>query len=94
MSTRPATTSSPRTGTPYRLRLAGHLDLHWSTWFDGLTLTHEDDGTTTLHGDVADQSALHGLLSKVRDLGATLLSVEATTRFRDSGSVPPDPPPS
>jgi hypothetical protein len=83
---------SARTGTPYMLRLAGHLDHHWATFFDGLTLTHEDDGTTTLHGDVADQSALHGLLSKVRDLGATLLSVEETTVPSDSGFVPPDSP--
>ena len=53
----------------------GHLDEHWSTWFDGLALTHEDDGTTTLRGVVTDQSELHGLLAKVRDLGATLISV-------------------
>ena len=59
----------------YELRVDGHLDQHWSTWFGGLTLTHDDDGTTTLRGPVADQAELHGLLAKVRDLGATLLSV-------------------
>jgi hypothetical protein len=64
--------------TACRLRLDGHLDARWSTWFDGLTLTHEDDGTTTLSGEVADQAALHGLLTKVRDLGAPLLAVEVT----------------
>jgi hypothetical protein len=68
----------PTQATGYTLRIAGHLDGRWSAWFDGLTMTHEDDGTTTLSGDVADQSALHGLLAKVRDLGVTLLSVEAT----------------
>ena len=64
--------------TGYEVRLAGHLDEHWSTWFGGLTLIHEDDGTTTLRGAVADQAELHGLLAKVRDLGATLISVTPT----------------
>jgi hypothetical protein len=59
----------------YAIRIDGHLDEHWSTWFDGLAITHEDDGTTTLRGDVADQSGLHGLLAKVRDLGAPLIAV-------------------
>jgi hypothetical protein len=59
----------------YELRVRGHLDPHWSTWFTGLTLTQEDDGTTSLRGIVTDQAQLHGLLAKVRDLGATLLSV-------------------
>ncbi|MGZ5399012.1 MAG: hypothetical protein ACXWDM_03290 [Nocardioides sp.] len=62
----------------YEVRLAGHLDGHWSTWFDGLALIQEDDGTTTLRGTVADQAELHGLLAKVRDLGATLISVTPT----------------
>lgn len=61
----------------YEIRLAGHLDRHWSAWFDGLALTLEDDGTTTLQGPVADQAALHGLLAKVRDLGVFLISVKA-----------------
>lgn len=61
----------------YELRIEGHLDEHWSTWFDGLTLTREDDGTTTLRGAVADQAELHGLLGKVRNLGATLISVNS-----------------
>ena len=59
----------------YELRVGGHLDDHWSAWFGVRTLTHEDDGTTVLRGDVADQAQLHGLLAKVRDLGATLISV-------------------
>ncbi len=59
----------------YELPVLGHLDPHWSTWFDGLTLIHEDDGTTSLRGMVTDQAELHGLLAKVRDLGATLLSL-------------------
>ena len=61
--------------TFYRLRVAGLLDQHWSPWFDGLTLTHEDDGSTSLTGTVTDQAQLHGLLTKIRDLGTTLISV-------------------
>ena len=61
--------------TAYQLRIAGHLDHHWSPWFGDLTLTHEDDGTTSLTGVVSDQAELHGLLTKIRDLGVTLISV-------------------
>ena len=60
----------------YRLRVAGHLDQHWSAWFGGLVLARDSDGTSTLSGVVVDQAALHGLLAKIRDLGVTLLSVE------------------
>jgi hypothetical protein len=59
----------------YDIRLAGHLDDHWSTWFGNLTIIHEGDGTTTLRGPVVDQAELHGLLIKVRNLGATLISL-------------------
>jgi len=59
----------------YEIRLKGHLDNRWATWFDGLTLTTCSDGTTTIRGIVVDQSALHGLLQKVRDIGLPLLSV-------------------
>ena len=61
----------------YVLRVTGHLDPHWAPWFGDLTLTHDDDGTTTLRGAVADQAELHGILAKIRDLGVTLISVEA-----------------
>jgi hypothetical protein len=71
-------TRLPRRQVParYQLRVDGHLDEHWSAWFGDLTLVHERDGTTSLSGDVPDQAALHGLLTKVRDLGVTLISVE------------------
>jgi len=70
-------TQSPKQQKPavYRLRVAGHLDDHWSPWFGDLTLSHEDDGTTSLTGAVSDQAELHGLLTKIRDLGVTLISV-------------------
>ena len=62
-------------GGLYEIRLKGHLDTRWAAWFDGLTLTTCSDGTTTIHGLVVDQSALHGLLQRVRDLGLPLISV-------------------
>jgi hypothetical protein len=66
----------------YEIRIKGHLDKQWTEWFEGLTITLEDDGDTLLTGHVVDQAALHGLLRKVRDLGMPLLSVD---------SVKPDP---
>ncbi len=59
----------------YQIRLKGHLGRHWTDWFDGLTITLEDNGETLLTGPVVDQAALHGLLRKVRDVGMPLLSV-------------------
>jgi hypothetical protein len=59
----------------YEIRLKGHLDDQWAEWFEGLTITLEEDGDTLLTGPVIDQAALHGLLKKVRDLGLSLVSV-------------------
>jgi hypothetical protein len=62
--------------TYYRIRIHGHLDTAWSDWFDRLVVTQEDDGTTTLAGPLADQAALYGVISRLRDLGVTLLAIE------------------
>jgi hypothetical protein len=62
-------------GAGYEIRLKGHLDGRWAAWFEGMTLSHGDDGTTLLRGRVADQAALHGVLGKVRDLGLPLVAV-------------------
>jgi hypothetical protein len=71
-----------RTPTPerpgagrYEIRLTGRLDAHWAAWFDGLTVSHENDGTTVIGGAIDDQAALHGVLQRVRDLGLPLVSV-------------------
>ena len=61
--------------TIYGIRIAGHLSSQWMDWFEGLTITLEEDGNILLTGPVADQAALHGLLKKIRDLGMTLVSV-------------------
>ena len=66
--------------TSYDIRVQGHLDEHWSDWFDAVLMTHHGDGTTTVRCTVQDQPALHALLAKVRDLGATLVSVTPSSR--------------
>lgn len=85
--TRPA----PHGPGAYELRIKGHLDQHWSAWFDGFTLTHQDDGTTILRGEVRDQAELHGLLAKVRDLGTALISVTPLGVADTEGSAPGSP---
>ena len=59
----------------YEFRVKGHLGSRWVAWFDGLSLTDEDDGTTAIRGPVVDQAALHGLLQKLRDVGLALVSL-------------------
>jgi hypothetical protein len=59
----------------YEIRLIGHLDTHWTAWFDGMAVSHQSDGTTVISGPIADQAALHGVLQRVRDLGLPLVSV-------------------
>lgn len=61
--------------TVYQIRIKGHLSDEWTDWFESLTVTLEDNGDTLLTGPVIDQAALHGLIKKVRDLGAPLVSV-------------------
>lgn len=75
MAERHISTPDSREAGRYEIRLMGHLDARWATWFDGLTVRHESDGTTAISGTVADQAALHGLLQRVRDLGLPLVSV-------------------
>jgi hypothetical protein len=59
----------------YEIRVNGVLGSRWSAWFDGLQVTSDEHGQTTIAGPVTDQAALHGLLAKIRDLGLELLEV-------------------
>jgi hypothetical protein len=67
----------------YEIRVQGHLDQHWSAWFEGLAITYEADGTTVLRGPLVDEAALHGVLNKVADLALPLLAVN---RLADSAA--------
>ena len=75
MSNKSIPKSNPRQPKIYQIRIKGQLGDQWSDWFEGLTITLEEDGNTLLSGPVLDQSALHGLLKRVRDLGMPLISV-------------------
>jgi hypothetical protein len=87
MTERPTPPPVPPEADRYEIRLAGHLDSHWTAWFDGLAVSYERDGTTVISGAIADQAALHGLLQRVRDLGIPLVSV-----LRVDGARHPDRP--
>ena len=61
----------------YEIRVKGHLDGHWSEWFAELTITNLENGEAELSGEIVDQAALHGVLSKVRDLNLPLIAVSS-----------------
>jgi hypothetical protein len=60
----------------YELRVQGHLDDRWSDWLGGLAVRRQADGTTVLAGSIVDQAGLHGVITRIRDLGLPLLSVQ------------------
>lgn len=75
MSKKPNSKSDLTQSDIYQIQVKGHLDHHWSDWFEGMTIRQNEDGTTLIVGPVIDDAALHGLLKKVRDSGLRLLSV-------------------
>ena len=70
----------------YQIVVKGHLDSEWSEWFDGMTITQVGSGETMLTGPLVDQSALHGVLNKIRDLGLTLLGLSRVESERQRES--------
>ena len=89
----PATDRSPRRCRErqrYELRVQGHLDARWAGWLDGLAFTRERDGTTTLRGPPVDQAALHGLLTRIRDLGLPIISLRRLCPDSPDSSDSPD----
>ena len=93
MSEKHASTQEHNAPGIYEIRIKGHLDDKWADWFEGLTITLEEDGDTLLTGSVIDQAALHGLLKKVRDLGMPLVSVTPVESGQvDASEVKPPSP--
>ncbi len=72
--------------TTYAIRVDGHLDDHWSAWLGDLDMTRDDDGTTTITVSIADQAQLHGVLARLRDIGAVI------TELRTAGAPVLKPP--
>jgi hypothetical protein len=70
----------------YEIRVWGHLGPRWADWFDGMTVTAAEDGSTVLHGTVTDQSELHGILRRLSDLGLPLVSLVPTDRPHPEGA--------
>jgi len=68
--------------TIYQIKVKGHVDDQWSDWFNGLTITHQDDGTTILSGPLPDQTALHSVLDKIRDMNLPLVLVQLIEQER------------
>ncbi len=64
----------------YEILIQGHVDPHWTDWFEGLSFTYLPDGNTQLSGVIVDQAALHGILNTIRDLGMELVSVRQKGR--------------
>jgi hypothetical protein len=71
----------------YEIRVKGHLDESWSEWFEGLTITNLESGETVLRGEIVDQAALHGVLSKVRDLNLPLIAVSSVGPERQDPTI-------
>jgi len=68
----------------YVIRVRGVLDRDWATWFEGFSVAHDSAGNTILSGTVVDQAAFYGLISRFRDLGLTIMSVERHERRREA----------
>jgi hypothetical protein len=75
MAAKPNSTTDFDQSNIYQIRLKGNLDHQWSDWFEGMSVTPDEDNTTLITGPVVDDAALHGLLKRVRDSGLRLISV-------------------
>jgi hypothetical protein len=73
----------------YEIRVKGHLDHHWSEWFEGLMITNLEGGEAVLSGEIVDQAALHGVLSRVRDLNLPLIAVRTVDPEPQDPSILP-----
>lgn len=63
----------------FHIRVKGHLENNWADWFDGLSISNQENGEAVLSGRVPDQSTLYGILNRINNLGLRLISVNSTT---------------
>jgi hypothetical protein len=87
------TKPGPGSSSGYQIRTKGRISDRWSDWFEGMDLVHNTDGTTVICCPSIDQAALHGLLTKVRDLGLQLISVTPIGAFCVAASEERSDPP-
>lgn len=66
---------SKKSSRIYEIKILGHLDTRWYEWFYGMSITNEDNGTTILYGALPDQTVLHSVLDRIRDMNLNLISV-------------------
>ncbi len=76
-----------KTSEKYEIKIQGHLDTRWSEWFYGMTIAHELDDTSTLCGPLPDQTVLHSVLDRIRDMNLPLISVN---QIGSAGQTLPD----
>ncbi len=74
--------------TYYVITVRGHLEHHWSAWFEGLTITNSANGEAVLAGPLLDQAALHGILVKIRDLGLPLIALQSLVEAQSQKNLP------
>lgn len=73
--------------TRYLIRVEGHLGPHWLDWFEGVSISAESDGNSTLLAEFVDQAALYAMLRRIRDAGMILLSITRVTTDQSKGRV-------
>jgi hypothetical protein len=56
------------------IKVHGHLDKKWKNWFAGMDFIYEEDNTI-ISGNIKDESFMHGILNKIRDLNLILVSI-------------------
>jgi hypothetical protein len=75
----------------YEIRVRSHLDASWSDWLGGLTIRHDANGESLLITEIVDQSALHGMLNRLRDMGVILISVNPVATPSEPNQEEVDP---
>jgi len=68
----------------YHILIEGGFSQDWASWFDGLDVIPQEENRTLLSGCLADQTALHGVLLKLRDLGIPIIEIKRVEKGSNS----------